>query len=49
VSFLEKTGIACVPGCAFYHDAGGESLARFCFAKEDSVIDEVCKRIKTCC
>jgi aminotransferase len=46
MSFLEKTGIACVPGCAFYHDAGGESLARFCFAKEDAVIDEVCRRLK---
>ena len=43
---LEKTGVACVPGEAFYHDDAGESLARFCFAKEDSVLDQACKRIE---
>lgn len=43
---LEKTGVACVPGEAFYHDEGGESLGRFCFAKEDSVIDEACERLE---
>lgn len=43
---LEKTGVACVPGGAFYHDEGGENLGRFCFAKEDSVLDEACRRIE---
>jgi len=42
---LEKTGVACVPGKAFYHDAAGENLARFCFAKEDTVLDEACRRL----
>jgi aminotransferase len=46
MSFLGKTGIACVPGCAFYHDKAGENLGRFCFAKEEQVIDEVCERLK---
>jgi aminotransferase len=45
LTLLAQTGIACVPGCAFYHDASGESLGRFCFAKEDEVIDEVCRRL----
>jgi len=43
---LEKTGVACVPGSAFYHDASGEDLARFCFAKEDQVLDEACRRLE---
>jgi aminotransferase len=42
---LDKTGVACVPGAAFYHDDAGENLARFCFAKEDSVLDEACGRL----
>lgn len=43
---LEKTGVACVPGNAFYHDASGEGLARFCFAKLDPILDEACRRIE---
>ena len=42
---LRQSGVACVPGEAFYHDAAGENLARFCFAKEDTVIEEACRRI----
>jgi aminotransferase len=45
MALLDKTGIACVPGCAFYHDTSGENLGRFCFAKEEAVIDEVCNRL----
>lgn len=43
---LRKTGVACVPGQAFYHDASGEDLARFCFAKEEHILDEACRRIE---
>jgi aminotransferase len=43
---LEKTGVASVPGMAFYADGGGENLVRFCFAKTDEVLDEACKRIE---
>jgi aminotransferase len=46
MSLLGKTGVASVPGMAFYHDAGGENLARFCFAKEDDILDEACRRIE---
>lgn len=42
---LRETGIACVPGEAFYHDDSGEALARFCFAKDDDVLDEACRRL----
>ena len=42
---LNKTGVACVPGEAFYHDDSGENLARFCYAKEDSVLVEACNRL----
>lgn len=42
---LRQTGVACVPGESFYHDSGGQSLARFCFAKEDKVLVEACQRL----
>jgi aminotransferase len=42
---LERIGVACVPGEAFYHDGGG-ALARFCFAKDDLILDEACRRIE---
>lgn len=46
MNLLHKTGVACVPGEAFYHDGSGEMLARFCFAKEDSILEEACRRIR---
>ncbi len=46
LNFLSATHIAAVPGNAFYHDETGETMARFCFAKEDKIIDEVCRRIE---
>ena len=42
---LEQTGVACVPGEAFYHDASGKDLVRFCFAKTDQELDEACRRL----
>lgn len=42
---LGKTGVACVPGEAFYHDDGGKDLARFCYAKHDDVLDDACRRL----
>ena len=44
---LQTTGVASVPGSAFYHDAGGEGLLRFCFAKTDDVLEDACGRIET--
>jgi len=43
---LERTGVASVPGKAFYHDERGENLLRFCFAKEDPILDEACERLE---
>jgi aminotransferase len=45
MNLLRQTGVACVPGEAFYSDDSGEKLARFCFAKEDHILDQACKRI----
>ena len=42
---LQETGVASVPGSAFYHGGGGESLVRFCFAKDDPILVEACDRI----
>ena len=44
---LEKGGVACVPGDSFFHDDGGKDLARFCFAKNDAVLDEACRRLES--
>jgi aminotransferase len=45
--FLEKTGIAGVPGSAFYHDNSGDNYIRFCFAKEQEVINNVCEKLRS--
>ena len=45
MNLLHQIGVACVPGEAFYSDDSGENQARFCFAKEDHILDEACKRI----
>ncbi len=46
VDLLEKTGIATVPARAFYHDAQGLNLARFCFSKTDAEIDAAIERLQ---
>lgn len=38
--FLEETGIAAVPGKAFDYLSDGGTLARFCYAKKDHVLDQ---------
>ncbi|NTU53546.1 MAG: pyridoxal phosphate-dependent aminotransferase [Chlorobiaceae bacterium] len=42
---LHQTGIASVPGAAFFHDGGGEQLLRFCFAKEHHILAEACEKL----
>ena len=42
---LEQTGVASVPGRAFFHDDAGDALVRFCFAKEFPVLEQACERI----
>jgi aminotransferase len=43
---LERTKIASVPGTSFYEDPVGETLARFCFAKEEEVLEEAAVRLR---
>jgi aminotransferase len=42
---LETTRVASVAGSAFYRGAEGEKLLRFCFAKDDAVLEEACGRL----
>lgn len=44
---LQQTGVASVPGSAFYHDSGGDNLVRFCFAKDDDVLVRACGLLET--
>jgi aminotransferase len=46
MALLERTGVATVPGSAFYTDREGERFVRLCFAKEDDVLAEACRRIE---
>ena len=43
---LERSGVATVPGSAFFTGAGGEGLVRLCFAKEDDELEEACSRLR---
>lgn len=42
---LKKSGVASVPGSAFYHDSSGENFVRFCFAVDDRSLDHAIKRL----
>lgn len=46
MDLLERTGVASVPGSAFYAGDAGETLARFCFAKTDEDLEEACRRLE---
>jgi aminotransferase len=43
---LHKTGVASVPGSAFYHDASGENMVRFCYAKTDDDLRRACEQLR---
>ena len=47
MSLLHETGVASVPGDAFYHGADGRNLVRFCFAKSDDELEEACRRLRS--
>lgn len=44
---LRATGVATVPGQSFFTGGDGDAVARFCFAKEDEVIEDACRRLET--
>jgi aminotransferase len=43
---LETTGVAAIAGSAFFASPAGEAYLRFCFAKEDHVLAEACRRLR---
>jgi aminotransferase len=45
-NLLAATGVASVAGSAFFRSGRGESLLRFCFAKQDHELDEACARLR---
>ncbi len=42
---LARTGVATVPGSAFFHGPEGESFVRFCYAKTNAELQEACQRL----
>ncbi|MFO0773982.1 MAG: pyridoxal phosphate-dependent aminotransferase [Nitrospiraceae bacterium] len=42
---LEKTGVAGVPGEAFFSGTSGADYLRFCYAKTDKDLDAACERL----
>lgn len=46
IRLIDITGIATVPGSAFYHaESMGNDQVRFCFAKQQGTLDDVCQRL----
>lgn len=43
---LDKTGVAGVPGEAFFTGPAGAQFIRFCYAKTDADLDEACRRLE---
>jgi aspartate/methionine/tyrosine aminotransferase len=41
-----EAGVTAIPVSAFYHDGGDSHLARFCFCKEPSVLEEAVSRLE---
>lgn len=46
MDLLEKAKVAAVPGTSFFRGEAGEGLLRFCFACEDAVLEEACRRLR---
>ncbi|MDC0671969.1 pyridoxal phosphate-dependent aminotransferase [Nannocystis radixulma] len=47
LALLEGVGVAAVPGTAFSTDPADATVLRFCYAKDDAVLDEGCRRLRT--
>ncbi len=43
---LNRTGVASVPGAAFYQSETSRNLTRFCFAKTEAELEDACKRLR---
>jgi aminotransferase len=46
-ALLAHTGVASVPGSAFYAEGRGDHLLRFCFGKTEAAIAEACDRLRS--
>lgn len=46
MNLLAATGVASVPGDAFFRDDAGTNLLRFCFAKSEADLQEACHRLE---
>lgn len=46
MALLERAKVATVPGTAFFRGQSGERFVRVCYAKEDDVLAEACRRIR---
>jgi len=46
LELLRRSGVACVPGTAFWRDGDAHRLGRFCFGKTDADLDEACRRLR---
>jgi aminotransferase len=47
LELIDRTGLATVPGTAFYHSqAMGNDYVRFCFAKNEKTLDDICSRLQ---
>ena len=46
MTILERARIASVPGTSFYANPVGETLVRFCYAKEEDVLEEAARRLR---
>jgi aminotransferase len=45
-ALLDGSGVASVPGSAFYASDRGKNLLRFCFAKDFGALEEACRRVR---
>ena len=45
MNLLRITGVASVPGDAFFQGGRGDHLLRFCFAKTDTDLADACERL----
>lgn len=42
---IEEVGVAAIPLSAFYADAPAADFVRFCFAKQDEVLDDAVAKL----
>jgi aminotransferase len=48
LTLLQRSGVAAVPGSAFFEGGRGDDLLRFSYAKRETELDEACRRLDAC-